>query len=117
MTGACRGNVGSLQDCNPLRTTRPAKSRPCRHLHDIPPAPLRTAGWRKNEPLCDANAWTADPLPKVISKVNTTSLSILTAAHWVTVHWIMALAAFAGLLSAFEVPTRQAMVVDLPATP
>jgi len=41
------------------------------------------------------------------------TLSILTAFHWVTVHWIMGLAAFAGLLSAFEVPTRQAMVVDL----
>jgi MFS family permease len=40
-------------------------------------------------------------------------LSVLTAFHWVTVHWIMALAAFAGLVSAFEVPTRQALVIDL----
>ena len=40
-------------------------------------------------------------------------LAILTAFHWVTVHWIMGLAAFAGLVSAFEVPTRQAMVIDL----
>ncbi|HZE76895.1 MAG TPA: MFS transporter [Gemmatimonadales bacterium] len=45
--------------------------------------------------------------------VEALTLSVLTAFHWVTVHWIMALAAFAGLLSAFEVPTRQAMVVDL----
>jgi MFS family permease len=40
-------------------------------------------------------------------------LAILTAGHWITVHWIMGLAAFAGLLSAFEVPTRQALVIDL----
>jgi len=40
-------------------------------------------------------------------------LGILTAGHWITVHWIMGLAAFAGLLSAFEVPTRQALVIDL----
>ena len=40
-------------------------------------------------------------------------LAVLTAGHWVTVHWIMGLAAFAGLLSAFEVPTRQALVIDL----
>jgi MFS family permease len=45
--------------------------------------------------------------------VEALTLSVLTVFHWVTVHWIMALAAFAGLLSAFEVPTRQAMVVDL----
>jgi MFS family permease len=40
-------------------------------------------------------------------------LAILTAFHWVTIGWIMGLSAFAGLLSAFEVPTRQAMLVDL----
>ena len=41
------------------------------------------------------------------------ALAILTVFHWITVHWIMGLAVFAGLLSAFEVPTRQALVVDL----
>jgi MFS family permease len=40
-------------------------------------------------------------------------LGILTVFHWVSVPWVMALAIFAGLLSAFEVPTRQALVVEL----
>jgi MFS family permease len=41
------------------------------------------------------------------------ALGVLTALHRITVHWVMGLAAFAGLLSAFEVPTRQALLVDL----
>jgi MFS family permease len=41
------------------------------------------------------------------------ALATLTVFHRITVHWIMGLAVFAGLLSAFEVPTRQALVVDL----
>ncbi len=41
------------------------------------------------------------------------ALAILTTFHWITVHWIMGLAVFAGTLSAFEVPTRQALVADL----
>ncbi|HXI21380.1 MAG TPA: MFS transporter, partial [Gemmatimonadales bacterium] len=41
------------------------------------------------------------------------ALAMLTTFHWITVHWIMGLAVFAGTLSAFEVPTRQALVADL----
>jgi MFS family permease len=41
------------------------------------------------------------------------SLAVLTTFHWITVPWVMGLAIFAGLLSAFEVPTRQAFVVEL----
>jgi MFS family permease len=41
------------------------------------------------------------------------ALAVLTAFHRITVHWIMGLAVFAGTLSAFEVPTRQALVADL----
>ena len=41
------------------------------------------------------------------------SLGILTVTHLVSVPWVIALAVFFGLLSAFEVPTRQAFVVDL----
>jgi MFS family permease len=42
-------------------------------------------------------------------------LAILTQLHLITVHWVMALAAFSGLLSAFEVPTRQSMIAEIVA--
>ena len=38
------------------------------------------------------------------------ALAVLTHQGWITVHLVMALAAFFGLLSAFEVPARQALV-------
>ncbi len=41
------------------------------------------------------------------------TLGVLTHLRIVTVHWVMGLAVFFGLLSAFEVPTRQAFVVEL----
>ena len=41
------------------------------------------------------------------------TLGILTVTHLVSVPWVIGLAIFFGLLSAFEVPTRQAFVVDL----
>lgn len=41
------------------------------------------------------------------------ALGILTAFGWVTVGWVMVLAVCFGLFTAFEVPTRQAFVVDL----
>jgi MFS family permease len=41
------------------------------------------------------------------------TLGILTAFHWANVTWVMALAIFAGFLSAFEVPARQALIVEL----
>ena len=34
-------------------------------------------------------------------------------AHLVTVHWVMGLAVFFGLLAAFEVPTRQALIAEI----
>jgi MFS family permease len=40
-------------------------------------------------------------------------LGILTQLHLVTVHWVMGLAVFFGLLSAFEVPTRQALISEI----
>ncbi|HUR93239.1 MAG TPA: MFS transporter [Gemmatimonadales bacterium] len=40
-------------------------------------------------------------------------LGILTHLDLVTVHWVMALAVFHGLLSAFEVPTRQALIAEI----
>jgi MFS family permease len=40
-------------------------------------------------------------------------LGILTALDLVTVHWVMGLAVFFGLLSAFEVPTRQALIAEI----
>lgn len=41
------------------------------------------------------------------------SLGVLTTFHWASVTWVMGLAVFAGLLSAFEVPARQALIVEL----
>lgn len=41
------------------------------------------------------------------------TLAILTATHLVTVHWVMGLAVFSGLLSAFEVPTRQSFLAEI----
>jgi MFS family permease len=41
------------------------------------------------------------------------SLGILTYLGHVTVEWVMVLAVFFGLLSAFEVPTRQSLIAEL----
>jgi MFS family permease len=41
------------------------------------------------------------------------TLAVLTATHLVTVHWVMGLAIFSGLLSAFEVPTRQSFLAEI----
>jgi MFS family permease len=41
------------------------------------------------------------------------TLALLTATHLITVHWVMGLAVFSGLLSAFEVPTRQSFLAEI----
>jgi MFS family permease len=41
------------------------------------------------------------------------SLGLLTAFHAITIQWIYALALFGGLISAFEIPIRQAFLGDL----
>src|SRR5688500_20393510 len=41
------------------------------------------------------------------------ALGVLTQFGWITVTWVMILAAFFGLMMAFEVPVRQAFMVDL----
>jgi MFS family permease len=43
------------------------------------------------------------------------TLGVLTYMHLVTVHWVMGLAVFFGFLSAFEVPTRQALISEIVA--
>ena len=45
--------------------------------------------------------------------VEALALAILVVLNHVTVGWIMALALFTGLVTAFEVPIRQAMVAEL----
>ena len=40
-------------------------------------------------------------------------LGVLTQLDLITVHWVMGLAVFFGLLSAFEVPTRQALIAEI----
>jgi MFS family permease len=52
-------------------------------------------------------------LLQTLMLVEALALAVLTHQGWITVHWVMALAAFYGLLSAFEVPTRQAMVSEI----
>ena len=47
--------------------------------------------------------------------VEALTLAILTQLHLITVQWVMGLAIFAGLLSAFEVPTRQSMIAEIVA--
>jgi MFS family permease len=41
------------------------------------------------------------------------ALGVLTHLGLITVAWVMALAVFFGLLSAFEVPTRQALIAEI----
>jgi MFS family permease len=41
------------------------------------------------------------------------ALAVLTDLRLITVHWILGLAVFYGLLSAFEVPTRQALISEI----
>ncbi len=41
------------------------------------------------------------------------TLAVLTHQGWINVHLVMALASFYGLLSAFEVPARQALVSEI----
>jgi MFS family permease len=45
--------------------------------------------------------------------VEALALGILTQLGLITVNWVMGLAVFYGLLAAFEVPTRQAMISEI----
>lgn len=45
--------------------------------------------------------------------VEALTLAILTVTDLITVHWVMGLAVFYGLLSAFEVPTRQSFLAEI----
>jgi len=47
--------------------------------------------------------------------IEAVTLGTLIHLHLVTVHWVMGLAVFFGLLSAFEVPTRQALISEIVA--
>lgn len=50
---------------------------------------------------------------QVVKLVEALALAVLTHLDLITVPWIMVLAVFAGLASAFEVPARQAMIADI----
>ena len=52
-------------------------------------------------------------LLQALLAVEALALAILVALNHVTVAWIMGLALFTGLVTAFEVPIRQAMVAEL----
>ncbi len=45
--------------------------------------------------------------------IEATSLAVLTQTGHITVHWIQGLAILSGCFSAFEIPTRQAFVVEM----
>jgi MFS family permease len=45
--------------------------------------------------------------------IEATSLAVLTQTGHITVHWIQALAILSGCFSAFEIPARQAFVVEM----
>ena len=45
--------------------------------------------------------------------VEALTLALLTVSHRVTVHWVMALALFLGSCAAFEVPIRQAFLMEM----
>jgi MFS family permease len=52
---------------------------------------------------------------QVLMLTEALTLGILTYLNLVTVHWVMGLAVFFGLLAAFEVPTRQALISEIVA--
>ena len=52
-------------------------------------------------------------LLQTIMLLEATTLAVLTLTHQVTVYWIWGLAALFGLATAFEVPARQAFLVEL----
>ncbi len=52
-------------------------------------------------------------LLQTIMLVEASVMAVLTLTHHITVHWIWGLAAIFGLATAFEVPTRQAFLVEL----
>ncbi len=50
---------------------------------------------------------------QMLKLVEALALAVLTHLGLITVPWVMVLAVFAGLASAFEVPTRQAMLAEI----
>ena len=52
-------------------------------------------------------------LLQTIMLLEATTLAVLTLTHYVTVYWIWGLAVAFGLATAFEVPARQAFLVEL----
>ena len=63
----------------------------------------------------------ADRVPKLrivatmqtIMLIEATALWALTWTHHITIEWLLILAAINGMSSAFEIPARQAMIVEL----
>lgn len=50
---------------------------------------------------------------QTVMLLEATALATLTLTHHITVHWIWGLAAIFGFATAFEVPARQAFIVEL----
>ncbi len=52
-------------------------------------------------------------ITQTLQMVQAFALAALVWTHAVTVGWVMALAAFLGVVSAFDIPTRQSFVVEM----
>ena len=50
---------------------------------------------------------------QVLAMIQSFALAVLTLGHWITVWEIVALGAFQGLINAFDMPARQAFVVEM----
>jgi predicted MFS family arabinose efflux permease len=50
---------------------------------------------------------------QVLAMVHVTLLAVLTLGHWITVWQVAALSIFQGLINAFDMPARQALIIQL----
>lgn len=50
---------------------------------------------------------------QALSMVQSFALAVLTFSHQITIPWLLVLSAFQGLVNAFDMPCRQAFVVDI----
>jgi len=50
---------------------------------------------------------------QTLSMVQSLGLAVLTLSHWITVPWILAFSVMQGLINAFDMPGRQAFMVQM----
>jgi MFS family permease len=52
-------------------------------------------------------------ITQVLALLQSAALAVLTLTNRITIPWILGLAAFQGMINAFDIPTRQAFVVQM----